>query len=54
MFKKFAIFKVQRLLEKIQSKLLMRKIKANHLWLRHASALSFEELLCFQALKALE
>ncbi|WP_104684824.1 hypothetical protein [Helicobacter bizzozeronii] len=53
-FKRFVAYKVQKLLEKIQGKLLMRKIKANHLWLRHASALSFEEFLCFQTRKTLK
>ncbi|BCZ19842.1 hypothetical protein NHP190012_14840 [Helicobacter sp. NHP19-012] len=40
-FKRFAAYKVKQLLEKIHSKLLMRKIKANHLWLKHACPLSF-------------
>ncbi|CCF81394.1 hypothetical protein HBZS_118450 [Helicobacter bizzozeronii CCUG 35545] len=53
-FKRFVAYKVQKLLEKIQGKLLMRKIKANHLWLKRASALSFEEFLCFQTRKTLK
>ncbi|WP_104750324.1 hypothetical protein [Helicobacter cynogastricus] len=53
-FKRFVVYKVKKLLEKIQSKLLMRKIKTNHLWLQRASTLSFQEFLYFQALKTFQ
>ncbi len=53
-FKRFVAYKVKQLLEKIHGKLLMRKIKAKHLWLKQASALSFEEFLCFQTRKTLK
>ncbi len=53
-FKRFVAYKVKQLLEKIHGKLFMRKIKAKHLWLKQASALSFEEFLCFQTRKTLK